>query len=771
MFGSSENVVAAPMAMARPPTSLPTVLVASSSSSRAGSLSSTRTYADRVWLPVSRRALLDAKRRGAVRHAMFTRASDGSDGDDASRPDDGVGYEEYGRVRRETRRKNVTSAFPKFIVTSAALIAIAGSYDFFKFYKAMKASGAGKRWSSLADGEKSGKEGHAGEPTIIYDVRGRVVATLSSEAVKLKDVSPAVWQAVVASEDHRFFKHKGVDVRGLTRAIGSMGKMGGGSTITQQLVKNLVLCQDRTISRKISEILLSLKVETRLTKEELLEAYLNNVYWGHGVYGIAGAAAAYFGKSPAELDVGESALLAALLPAPEALSPYANPAGAKRVRNQNLAAMARHGYLTEPAAKTLMNTPLPASLALRAPTEMEKAVGLEGADSSLLEPYLGGRGMPRLGRGGAAPYRAPFFVSEVLFHLKTLFEGQDVLSTGGLKVHTTMDLALQEKAEQLTLEDGMVMMRGEDKGEAAIVAIDPATGAVRVLIGGREYSQSPYNRAVLSKRSAGSTFKPFVYLTALQEGVVNPSTLLQDEEIVFEVPDGEEPTYTPLNYSRKFKGTVSLRDCLVESLNVPTVKVAEMTGIDKIIEMSSKLGITSTLPNALSLALGSCETTPLEMTVAYASIAAGGIYSKPHLITKVRDRTGAVVYRHKGRRKLVANRAACAALHGMLRAAVTRGTGRSAAVGWPAEKVAGKTGTSDDYRDAWFAGYTPQLACVVWCGRDDNSSLPGTGSECAAPLWAKFMRAASAVGIASEKGSGAGRKRGAKTKWKTVPSA
>ncbi|EEH60158.1 glycosyltransferase family 51 protein, partial [Micromonas pusilla CCMP1545] len=540
--------------------------------------------------------------------------------------------------------------------------------------------------------------------TIIYDVRGRVVATLSSEAVKLKDVSPAVWQAVVASEDHRFFKHKGVDVRGLTRAIGSMGKMGGGSTITQQLVKNLVLCQDRTISRKISEILLSLKVETRLTKEELLEAYLNNVYWGHGVYGIAGAAAAYFGKSPAELDVGESALLAALLPAPEALSPYANPAGAKRVRNQNLAAMARHGYLTEPAAKTLMNTPL--------------------------------------GRGGAAPYRAPFFVSEVLFHLKTLFEGQDVLSTGGLKVHTTMDLALQEKAEQLTLEDGMVMMRGEDKGEAAIVAIDPATGAVRVLIGGREYSQSPYNRAVLSKRSAGSTFKPFVYLTALQEGVVNPSTLLQDEEIVFEVPDGEEPTYTPLNYSRKFKGTVSLRDCLVESLNVPTVKVAEMTGIDKIIEMSSKLGITSTLPNALSLALGSCETTPLEMTVAYASIAAGGIYSKPHLITKVRDRTGAVVYRHKGRRKLVANRAACAALHGMLRAAVTRGTGRSAAVGWPAEKVAGKTGTSDDYRDAWFAGYTPQLACVVWCGRDDNSSLPGTGSECAAPLWAKFMRAA-----------------------------
>lgn len=674
---------------------------------------------------------------------------------------------EYGRVGREELRKNIISAFPKFILTSASLISVAGAYDFFKFYRSMKNSGADGRWRKLADGDRSGKEGHAGEPTVIYDVRGRVVATLSSEAVKLKDVAPAVWQAIVASEDHRFFRHSGVDIRGLLRAIGSLGKAGGGSTITQQLVKNLVLSQDRTISRKAAEILLSLKIEKHLSKEELLEAYLNNVYWGHGVYGIAGAAAAYYGKTPAQLDVGEAALLASLLPAPEALSPYANPAGAKRVRANALHCMAKHGYLNEKQAEEFAKGPLPASLALRPPSELEKSMGLEGSDS-LDGVYTGGRGVPRLGRGSAAPYRAPFFVSEVLYHLKELFAGQDVLSQGGLKVHTTLDLALQEKAEQLVLEDGLSMLGGEDKGEAALVAIDPAQGAVRVLIGGREYANSPFNRAVLSRRTSGSAFKPFVYLAALAEGVVNPSTLLEDEDQTFEVPEGEEKTYQPMNYTRKFKGTVSLRDCLVESLNVPTVKVAEMVGVDKIIEMSHRLGITSPLPNALSLALGSCETTPLEMCVAYATIASGGVYSKPHLITKVRDRTGSVVYRHRGSRRLAANASATAALHSMLRAVVTRGTGQNAAAGWPAAAVAGKTGTSDEYRDAWFAGYTPSLACVVWAGRDNNTSLPGTGATIAAPLWAKFMRAASTAGVAGDKSQSARRRA---SKWKGLHSA
>ena len=206
-----------------------------------------------------------------------------------------------------------------------------------------------------------------------------------------------------------------------------------------------------------------------------------------------------------------------------------------------------------------------------------------------------------------------------------------MLAEGGLKVHTTLDLALQEEAERLVLEDGLVPLRGEDKGEAALVAIDPNSGGVRVLVGGREYANSPFNRAVLARRAAGSAFKPFVYLAALEAQVVTPSTLIQDEAQTFEVPEGEEKTYTPLNYTRKYKGTVTLRDCLVESLNVPTVKVAEMVGVPKIIEMSRKLGITSRLPDALSVALGSCETTPLEMAVAYATVAAGGLLqAAPH---------------------------------------------------------------------------------------------------------------------------------------------
>ena len=540
-------------------------------------------------------------------------------------------YGEYGRRAKQELRANAAAAFPKFVLVSASLVAVAGGVDFFKFCRGMRDGGAEKRWRDLVDGAKSGKDGHAGEPTVIYDVRGRVVATLSSEAVKLKDVAPAVWQAIVATEDHRFFQHSGVDARGLARAVGSLGKRGGGSTITQQLVKNLVLSSDRTVSRKIAEILLSLKVERNLTKDELLEAYLNHVYWGHGVYGVAGAAASYFGKTPNELDVGEAALLAALLPAPEALSPYANPAGARRVRNTALQCMAKHGYLDDAQARRFAASPLPASLALRPPSDLERSTGLEFSSAEHASAYTGGRGVPRLGRGSAAPYRAPFFVSEALFHLKELFRGQDVLAEGGLKVHTTLDLALQEEAERLVLEDGLVPLRGEDKGEAALVAIDPNSGGVRVLVGGREYANSPFNRAVLARRAAGSAFKPFVYLAALEAQVVTPSTLIQDEAQTFEVPEGEEKTYTPLNYTRKYKGTVTLRDCLVESLNVPTVKVAEMVGVPKIIEMSRKLGITSRLPDALSVALGSCETTPLEMAVAYATVAAGGLLqAAPH---------------------------------------------------------------------------------------------------------------------------------------------
>ena len=251
------------------------------------------------------------------------------------------------------------------------------------------------------------------------------------------------------------------------------------------------------------------------------------------------------------------------------------------------------------------------------------------------------------GIGGAVP--------SAVFRLRGVVPSQGAVprggraATGGLKVHTTMDLALQERAERLVLEDGLEMINGQDKGEAALVAIDPASGGVRVLVGGREYTNSPFNRAVLARRTSGSAFKPFVYLTALAEGVVNPSSLIQDEEQIFEVPEGDEKTYKPRNYTREFKGTVSLRDCLVESLNVPTVKVAEMVGIDRIVAMARRLGITSPFPNARSpQPWVRARPRRWRWQSRTPSIAAGGVYSKPHLITKVRDKSGATVYRPQG---------------------------------------------------------------------------------------------------------------------------
>lgn len=693
----------------------------------------------------------------------------------------------------------------KVAATAAAGALLAIATDAWRFVHGLK-PGAPDRWNKLVDNashEGPGKDAiEEGEPTVIYDVRGRVVATLSGEQVALGQVADEVWQAVVSSEDRNFFEHRGVDVKGIARAVLTLGRSGGGSTITQQLVKNALLSQDRSISRKAVEMAMSLVLETKLSKPNLLEHYLNNVYWGHGVYGIASAAAAYFRKKPSELKLEEASLLASLLPGPEWLSPYNNPQGALRARAEVLRRMAMAGYIEDKVAEEIASSPLPGTLAL-APT-------IQGSWTS--------------SGGSAAPYRAPFFVSEVLFQLQELLGPNAMYRKGGLQIHTTLDLGLQERAEELVKEDGETLLHNEDKGEAALVAMEPGTGAVRVLVGGRNYASAPYNRAVLARRSPGSAFKPFVFLAALASGKVTPSTEVEDEEVIFhreargwkrvaeeaklrkkrrqmrakdsakrraerakkraaalakgeilDLPDSEseddsdsedeEYNYRPQNYSRKYKGTVSLRDCLADSLNIPTVKLCGMIGIDKVIEMAKKLGVKSPLPHNLSLALGACEVTPLEITTAYNTIAAKGIFARPHLITLVKEHTGTVLYKFKPMRKLAVQESACLDLHRMLRAAVTKGTGRSAALGWQETAAAGKTGTSDDYRDAWFAGYTPNLTCVVWVGRDNSTSLPGTGATLAAPLWARFMRAAQGSGIKAEKGT----KRRKVAKWREMP--
>eukprot|EP00899_Mesostigma_viride_P007393 jgi/Mesvir1/16655/Mv10192-RA.2 len=524
----------------------------------------------------------------------------------------------------------------------------------------------------------------------------------------------------------------------LMRAVLSLGRQGGGSTVTQQLVKNLLLSSERSLTRKLVEMVLALALERKLTKPQLLEAYLNNVYWGHGVYGIASASAAYFGKKPGELELGEAAMLAAMLPAPELLSPLRNRQVALRGRDVVLHRMADAGYIGRDRLDDELAKDLPSSLPCAG-----DAAATCGAPSGLqqgYQPRLLGVPLP-----GGAPYRAPFFVSEVLWRLQDLCGPELLRAAGGLHIHTTLDLGLQEQAERLLLEDGLA--GGSDAGEAALVAMEPLTGAVRVLVGGRDYSASSYNRAILAKRSPGSAFKPFVYLAALAAGTVSETTELEDEPVIFDTVD----QYRPQNFNRKFRGRVSIRQSLVDSLNVPTVKLASMVGIDKVVQMARRLGITSELPTSLSLALGGCEVTPAEMAAAYNTICATGVYAEPHLVTLVRDRKGNTLFRHKPVRKSVVRNDACASLHRMLRAAVVKGTGKAAAAGWHAQSAAGKTGTSDDCRDAWFAGYSPNLTCVVWVGHDNNQPLTGTGATLAAPLWARFMRVAQGISTVGDK--------------------
>jgi len=605
-----------------------------------------------------------------------------------------------------------------------------------------------KRWRALLGNHEQGgdsgdlQEAMGAEPTVIYDCRGRPIATLRGESVALEDVSDVLWQAVVASEDRRFFNHNGVDVRGLTRAVVTLGGQGGGSSITQQLVKNVLLSHDRTLTRKAVEMLLAVALEAKLTKPQLLEEYLNNIYWGHGLYGVASATAAYFRKRPCDLTLGEAALLAGMLPAPELLSPFRNPEAAMRAQRTVLQRMLDNGYIDSEAWQKEEEIGLPVSLTSQP---------IHGKDGDLV---LQARSPD------VVPYRAPFFVSEVLFQLREQC-GDLLQRRGGLHIYTTLDLALQEKAERLLKEDGQSPVRGtpDEAGEAALVAIEPATGAVRTLVGGRDFSQSPYNRAVLAARSPGSAFKPVVYLAALAEGVATSTSVLDDEETQFDTWD----EYKPQNFYRTFKGQVTLRDSLADSLNVPSVKLLEMVGAEKVVALAQRLGIKSELLPVPSLALGGCEVTPMELAATYSTIAAGGIYSHPHLVTRVKDRNGTTIFRHKGHRRVAVAEAACKEMHKMLRSAVTKGTGRAATTGWSASAAAGKTGTSDDYRDAWFAGYTPSLACVVWVGNDNNESLLGSGAILAAPLWAKFMRAAQGVGANPEKGQE--RRRQRRTRW------
>jgi penicillin-binding protein 1A len=515
-------------------------------------------------------------------------------------------------------------------------------------------------------------------------------------AVRLIDLPPYLPKAFVAIEDRRFYDHIGIDPVGVSRALlrDLTGRTGieGGSTLTQQLAKNLFLTQERTLSRKIQEAILALWLERRYSKDQILELYLNRVYFGSGAYGVEAAAQKYFGESARSVTLSEAALLAGLMKSPTKLAPNRNLAGANERAAQVITAMAEQGHITEAMAK----------LALANPAQVKR-------DKS----------------AGSINYVADYVMDALDDTVGAIDE--DIVVT------TTIDLKMQAEAERALTDD--LNAKGGKFGveQGALVALDP-TGAIKAMVGGRNYADSQFNRAVAAKRQPGSSFKPFVYLAALEKGLT-PDTIREDAPISVK-------GWSPENYSREYFGPVTLTKALALSLNTVAVRLGLEVGPKAVVAVAHRLGITSDLDPVPSIALGSSEVTPLEMVSAYAAFANGGVGVQPHVIARVRTAGGKQLYlRRNASFGRVIDPQYVAMMNGMMQETLLTGTARKAELpGWQA---AGKTGTSQEWRDAWFVGYTSYLVAGVWLGNDDGSPTKKvSGGNLPVEIWSRFMKAA-----------------------------
>jgi penicillin-binding protein 1A len=537
-------------------------------------------------------------------------------------------------------------------------------------------------------------------PTIeIVGLDGRVLATrgeMSGTDVPIKELPPYLPRAFVAIEDRRFYSHFGVDPIGLGRAVVAnvlrRGVSQGGSTISQQLAKNLFLTQERTLWRKMQELVLALWLERKFSKAQILELYLNRVYFGAGAYGVEAAAQRYFGKSARQVKVSEAAMLAGLVKSPSRLAPSRNPNGAERRAQTVLAAMADLGFITETMAKS----------ALAQPAHAVKPAG-----------------------AGSINYVADW-IMDVLDDLVGRLD-QDLV------VETSIDPVLQAAAEKTLVDELALKGQKFDVGQGAIVAMTPE-GAVRALVGGKNYAESQYNRAVAAKRQPGSAFKPFVYLTALERGLT-PETVREDKPVVLK-------GWKPANYSREYYGPVTLTQALALSLNTVSVRLTLEFGPVAVAKTAYRLGIASKLDANPSLALGTSEVSLIELVSAYAPFANGGDATSPHVVERVRNHAGKVLFARSAQSlgRIVEPRYV-AMMNTMMRETLLIGTAQKAQLpGWPA---AGKTGTSQDFRDAWFIGYTGHLVTGVWLGNDDSSpTKKATGGGLPVEIWTRFMKTA-----------------------------
>lgn len=546
------------------------------------------------------------------------------------------------------------------------------------------------------------------ETTYIYDMKGKLLTSLHGEAnrevVTREKISPELKRAVLASEDSDFYFHHGINPKGVGRAIVTNYTTGGvsqgASTITMQLVKNLFLNQRREFTRKLAEAVLAIRLEQILSKDDILEMYLNQVYWGHNNYGVQTAARSYFNKSASQLNLAESAMMAGLIQAPERYSPFISMEKAQFQQKIVLGRMRDLGWIDQ-----------------------------KQYDTALKEEI-------KLGRirsfGGSA---LPYITNEVSRELAKKF-GRDALLKGGMRVQTTVDIDFQKMAEDVVKKwHYRLLSRGLYKNQIALVAVDPRTHYVKALVGGVDSKKSEFNRGTQAQRQPGSAFKPFVYYTAFATGKYTPNSIVYDTPVSYRDGSG---WYRPRNYDNSFGGAMSIRHALKLSRNIPVIKVGKAIGMNKVVETSRTLGIMSPMEPVTSLPLGAIGVTPLEMASAYATFANYGWQSPTTVIARVTDSSGNVLLDNTPKPKLVLDSWAAASTINILQTVVAEGTGKNAALGRP---TAGKTGTTSSEKDIWFVGTVPQLTTAVWIGRDDNKTLSrgATGGGDVAPIWRDFM--------------------------------
>ena len=567
--------------------------------------------------------------------------------------------------------------------------------------------------------------GEVSQNSSVLDRHGRTLAVLHAEEnrspVALKRVPAHVVNAILDMEDEKFWHHGGVNLRSTLRALVTNVSSGeiqqGGSTITQQLVKNALLTPEKSVDRKVKEAVLAMRLEDRLSKDEILERYLNIVYFGNGAYGLQAAAETYFNTDVERLSLGQAALLAGIIRNPQGYDPVKRPELARIRRNLALDQMVANGHLTAREADEVRTDPIPSQVHTPLPPPNDYFV--DEVKQRLLDDK-------RLGETAQERYNAVF--------------------KGGLRIHTTLDADMQAAA--LQHRDRVLpssLLRG--RFTSAVVSVEPDTGYVRAMIAGDDFGTAKYNLATQGRRQPGSSFKPFVLLAALEEGYNPSDTINGSAGCVIKVAGF--PPYKPGNYEGSRGGTMSITQATAKSLNCAYARLGAMVGLDKVKEMAVKLGIPAKRLDAFpSISLGAEEVTALEMASAYAAVASDGIYRPPVFVERVLDRSGKVLFSgpSKGKRAFSVQTARLAAQ--VMRSVVEKGTGTAARL--PGRQVAGKTGTSQNHENAWFVGFTPQLSTAVWMGSPTGNKpmfVGGrkvTGGSYPARIWGAYMAEAMA---------------------------